>query len=91
MTVKLLTEKQLEFLSIKGSCAGSSESTLVKIQHCWKSHVMAHSINNTKYAQCALIVACVVIRSTMVYKYLLSCQPRLTVMSCFVYKAIRDL
>ena len=41
MSVKLLTEHHLEFLSLKGDCAGSSESTLVKIPHCWKSHVMA--------------------------------------------------
>ena len=31
MTVKLLTEQHLEFLSIKGGCAGSSESTLDKM------------------------------------------------------------
>ena len=30
MTVKLLTEHHLEFLSLKGCCKGSSESTLVK-------------------------------------------------------------
>ena len=38
MTVKLLTEHHLEFLSLKGGCTGSSESTLVKIPHYWKSH-----------------------------------------------------
>ena len=42
MTVKLLTEHHLEFLSLKGGCTGSSESTLVKMPHCWKSHVAAH-------------------------------------------------
>ena len=26
---------------LKGVCTGSSESTLVKMPHCWKSHVMA--------------------------------------------------
>ena len=31
----------LEFLSLKGGCTGSSESTLVKMTHCWKSHVSA--------------------------------------------------
>ena len=36
MTVKLLTEHHLEFLSLKGGCTGSSESTLVKMPHCWK-------------------------------------------------------
>ena len=42
MTVKLLTEHHLEFLSLKGGCTGLSESTLVKMPHCWKSHVTAH-------------------------------------------------
>ena len=41
MSVELLTEHYLEFLSLKGGCTGLSESTLVKIPHCWKSHVMA--------------------------------------------------
>ena len=39
MIVKLLTEHHLEFLSLKGGCRDSSESTLVKLPHCWKSHV----------------------------------------------------
>ena len=34
----LLTEHLLEILSLKGGCTGSSESTLVKKPHCWKSH-----------------------------------------------------
>ena len=42
MIVRLLTELHLEFLSFKGGCTGSSESTHVKIPHCWKPHVMAH-------------------------------------------------
>ena len=42
MTVKLLTEQHLKFLRLKGGCTGSSESTLVKMPHCWKSHVAAH-------------------------------------------------
>ena len=41
MSVKLLTEHNLEFLSLKGGYTGSSESTLVKMPHCWKSHVTA--------------------------------------------------
>ena len=41
MTVKLLTGQHLEFLSLKGSYTGLSESTLVKMSHCWKSHVTA--------------------------------------------------
>ena len=37
MTVKILIEHHLEFLSLKGGGTGSSEST-----RCWKSHVTAH-------------------------------------------------
>ena len=42
MSIKLLTEQNLEFLSLKGGSTGSSVSTLVKMAHCWKSHVAAH-------------------------------------------------
>ena len=42
MTVKLLTEQHLKFLSLKGGYTDSSESILVKMSHCWKSHVAAH-------------------------------------------------
>ena len=42
MIVELLTEHHLEFLSFKNVCTGSFESTLVKMPHCWKSHVTAH-------------------------------------------------
>ena len=42
MIVKLLTEQHLEYLSLKGGCRGSSESTHVKLPHCWKSHALAH-------------------------------------------------
>ena len=44
MTVELLTEHHLEFLSLKGGCTSSSESTLVKMPHCWKSHDAAPSM-----------------------------------------------
>ena len=45
MIVKLLTEHNLEFLSLKGDCRGSSESTPVKMSNCWKSHAMAQLLN----------------------------------------------
>ena len=41
MTVKLLTEHHLEFLSLIGECTGSSESSLFKMPHCRKSHAVA--------------------------------------------------
>ena len=44
MGVKLLTEHHLEFLSLNVGCTGSSESTLVIMPHCWKSHVTAHMV-----------------------------------------------
>ena len=42
LTVKLLTEHHLEFLSLRVDCKGSSEFVHVKKPHCWKSHVAAH-------------------------------------------------
>ena len=41
MIVKLLTEHHLEFLSLTEGCRGPSESTLVKMSNCWKSHAAA--------------------------------------------------
>ena len=41
MSVKLLTNHLLEVLSLKGGFKGSSESTLVKMSNCWKSHALA--------------------------------------------------
>ena len=46
----------MEFLSLEESNTGSSESTLVKMPHCWKSHVMAHkNIYNKLFVVCAAI------------------------------------
>ena len=44
MSVKLLTEHRLEFVSLKGGCtaSGSSESTLVKMLHCVSAHFMIY-------------------------------------------------
>ena len=42
MNIKLLTDQNLEFLSLTGGYTSSSESTLVKMPHCWKSYVTAH-------------------------------------------------
>ena len=39
MSVKLLTEHYLEFLSLKGGCTGSSESTLFKMPHIVGNHM----------------------------------------------------
>ena len=43
MSNKLLTEHGLELLSLKVGYTGSSESTLVKMPHCWKSRAMAQN------------------------------------------------
>ena len=47
MSVEPLTEHHSEFLSLKGGCTASSESTLVKMPHCWKSHVAAQIFSAT--------------------------------------------
>ena len=44
MSIKLLAEHHLEFLSLKGGFTGSSECTLIKMPHCWKSHVKTHMV-----------------------------------------------
>ena len=49
MALMLLTELHLEFLSLKGGCTGSSESTLVLIPHCWKSVVTAYYAMTPRY------------------------------------------
>ena len=56
MTVKLLTELHLEFLSFKGGCTGSSESTLVKMLHCWKSHALAQLPVHSKWYTRSVLV-----------------------------------
>ena len=48
MVVGLLTEHHLEFLSLKRGCRGSSESTLVKMSNCWKSHAAAQMTFNSQ-------------------------------------------
>ena len=61
MTGKLLTEKHFEFLSLKGGCIGSPESTLVKMPNCWKSHVAAritqlfYCSSSLKFLACFLL------------------------------------
>ena len=44
MIVKLLNEHHLDILSLKGGCKGSSESTHVKMPHCWKSKALAYIV-----------------------------------------------
>ena len=44
MTLKLLTEHHLEFLSVKGGCRGLSEFTHVKMPHCWKSRHRSNTL-----------------------------------------------
>ena len=41
MSVKVLTEHYLQFLTLKGGCRGMSESTHVKMPHCWKPRALA--------------------------------------------------
>ena len=56
MIVKLLNEYHLEFLSLKGGCTGSSESTHVKMPHCWKLHVAAQMCSPNEYFLCVFFI-----------------------------------
>ena len=53
LTPRLLKEQHLEFLNLKGDCTGWSESTLIKMPHCWKlcrgSIIMSHRVENQNY------------------------------------------
>ena len=49
MSLELLTEKRLEFLSLKGGCTGLSEFILVKMPLCCKSHFEAHLLNYSAF------------------------------------------
>ena len=49
MSVKLLTEHRLEFVSLKGGCTGSSESTLVKMPHCVAAQFMIYWLRTDAY------------------------------------------
>ena len=64
MIVKVLTEHHLEFLRLKGGCRGSSESTLLKMSNCWKSHALAklifyHSDNAVTYYYSKYFFECI--------------------------------
>ena len=50
MIVKLLTEHHVEFLSLKGECRGSSESTLAK--NVKLLEISCHGIIIKKYTDC---------------------------------------
>ena len=57
MTLKLLNEQHLEFLSLTGGCTGSYEYFHVKMPHCWQSHVVAQLCEQLyKYFQISFIV-----------------------------------
>ena len=56
--MKILTENRLRFLSLQGGCTGSSESTHVKMPHCWKSHALAHLLIPGRLAQSVTTDAC---------------------------------
>ena len=98
MILKLLTEHHLEFLSLIGGCRGLSESrsTFVKMPNCWKSHVTAQ---NNKWEASRLVISNsinrrffpLIIGAPDFCQKVLYCRSKVTVMSCFVYKVIRDL
>ena len=99
VTVQLLTEHHLEFLSLKGGCTGSSESTLVKMPHCWKSHVTAHMVlvprtpdfvacENFKNKGADQPVQMCRLMSTFVFHFLQSLQSRLASYKISLFKLV---
>ena len=50
MSVKLLTEHLLEFVTLKRGCTGSSESTLVKMPHCVAAQFMIYWLRADAYS-----------------------------------------
>ena len=68
MSVKLLTEHHFEFLSLKGGCTDSSESTQIKIPHNWKSHVAAQQLLSVTSR-----INCIVARCLINVVYLTAC------------------
>ena len=79
MTVKLLTEQCLEFLSLKGGCTGLSESTLVKMPHCWKSHVAAHDFGTYLISALMMWYHRLLVRSCEQADHVRNCQRRIMV------------
>ena len=73
MTVKLLTDDNFEFLSLKGGFTGSSGSTLVKIPHCWKSHVAAQ-IFPLMYAGTSRLGLSSLVNIHVILIYIVSCE-----------------
>ena len=56
LSVKLLTEHRLEFVSLKGGCTGSSESTLVKMPHCVAAQFMIYWLRADAYNRLGTII-----------------------------------
>ena len=59
---------------LKGGCTGSSESTLVKISHCLKSHGAAHMQNGSNWfiiltSLFSTLIAFILIYCLLVYTY----------------------
>ena len=61
----------MEFLSLTGGCTSSSESTHVKMPHCWKSHAAAQmyeasycSFDNKFHVEClSYILFCLLLQT----------------------------
>ena len=89
MSVKLLTEHRLEFVSLKGGCTGSSESTLVKMQICvtaqcfepmrairWVHSYLKEKENSDNYHKSSFsCMQCAVSCSSSLKLFFISCKP----------------
>ena len=71
MRVNLLNEHHLECLSFKGEFPDSSESTLHKMPHCWKSHVTVHMYSVASiYEPVHEILVCIIPQVILVHQIL---------------------
>ena len=83
MTLRLLSEHHLELLSLTE--AAQAHLSL----HLSKCHIVGNHMSRLNYESCAIVHILHI--SCYGNSNILSCQPGVTVTSCFVYKVIRDL
>ena len=88
MIVKLLTEHHLEFLSLKGNCRGSSESTHVKMPHCWKSHATAQLTSFMRMAINLTVAAAALLSKAVILLLLVHCLLLLQLCVGFMFRLV---
>ena len=73
ISVKLLTEHLLDVLSLKGGYTCSSESTLVKMPHSWKSHTTAQLYSCCRVSVYVLSLPRSTLGRSVIYDFVITC------------------